>query len=143
MIKITNRGFIFIPILLGVAAVGLTAAFVYDRMSGGALSNGIRNYFTDGSDGINSNQSQSGGRTLTPDAPNPVRVPPIGEAYGSRSPAYDSQFDNDDDCIYRGTAEECANYQAQVQQGNDQHNFCNNPENISDPRWSSLCDFGG
>jgi hypothetical protein len=130
MIKIYNHGHILVPILLGVVAVGLTSAIVYDRMSGGALSNGIRNYFTDDSDGISPNSSQSGSDTLMSDTP-------------SSLPQREDIHNNDDDCMYRGTAEECADYQAQIQQNNNQDNFCNNPENISSPDWSSLCDFGG
>lgn len=144
MMKRINHGFIFVPILLGVAAVGVTGAFVYDRMSGGKLSNGIRNYihetFFDDSDSIKNNSDLP---NSTSDKPKNIPVPQRDSAQGTRSPAYESQFDDADDCIYRGTAEDCHDYQEEAQQSDDNEDFCDNPNNISDPRWSAACDFGG
>lgn len=89
-----KKGYVVIPILLGVVAVGLTGAIVYDRLSGGKLSNSIRSYISDGFSGDNSmfsDNSYSNNNDGVRDSASPIYGESLGTAHGSRSEAYERQ----------------------------------------------------
>ncbi|MBP6925961.1 MAG: hypothetical protein KBC22_02810 [Candidatus Pacebacteria bacterium] len=92
-----KKGYVVVPILLGVAAVGLTGAIVYDRVSGGKLSDSIRSYISDGFSGDNSmfsDNSYSNNTGGVRDSAPPIYGESLGTAHGSRSEAYERQTED-------------------------------------------------